>query len=206
MFGLPLHINGHIHTPAHYSYLSIFDALASAENHVHVEYKPTQESPRTIQLSLEGETFQRIDAKLRPQFRSFYDRFDAEMEKRYDFQSNQNNEQDVERLDRVAEDYQSRNMFRHGFEAKIRTVGGRQEKSGKIQVESTCDAKFGYCKTEIKMERDSLFEGERREWKLESTVQVRRLLKIVRAWSQFNAEPFFHGRKLSHSVLLLEIT
>jgi hypothetical protein len=170
--GLPFHINGHIHSPAKISYISIFDALMTSENHVHVEFKPTDETPRQVQLKLEGEAFRKFESRLRPQFNSFYDKFDEEMEKRYNFQEQEKDNQDEQNLGKVVERYESRKLYKHALEAELKTVGGRTERSAKLEVETICDDRFGYCKAQVNIRRDAMLEGEEREWKLTSTIQT----------------------------------
>lgn len=144
----------------------------TSENHVHVEFKPTDETPRQVQLKLEGEAFRKFESRLRPQFNSFYDKFDEEMEKRYNFQGQEKDNQDEQNLGKVVERYESRKLFKHALEAELKTVGGRTERSAKLEVETICDDRFGYCKAQVNVRRDAMLEGEEREWKLTSTIQT----------------------------------
>lgn len=170
-FALPTHIKGHLHIPAQNSYVSMFDALMTSENLVHIEFKPSPESPQQLMLTLDAESFKESSSKLRPQFSRFYSKFNEEMEKHHKF-AEIDNENDEEKLNKYLEKFEPRQIYEHQIRAELKSIGGRRPKSAEISLKASCDDKFGYCQTEMEIRRDPILEGENEDWKLKSKVQA----------------------------------
>jgi hypothetical protein len=168
---LPFLIKGHLHAPTRSSYISLVDALMTSENLVHLEFKPSPDTPQQLMLTLTTDFFKQTNNKLRPEFSRFYSKFDEEMEAHHKF-AEIDTENDEQKLNKYLEKFEPRQIYEHQLKAELETVGGRRSKSAGVEMRMMCDDKFGYCQTDLEIRRDPVLKGENEDWKLTSKIQT----------------------------------
>jgi len=175
-FDLPIKVSGEFHVPPQLTYEELVSIMMTTENHINVEFHPSSETPREIVLTGEGKIFESSnDRSEHRSLKSFYSKskFDNEMERDYErFYDDEDQEKHrSKKLDEYLDNYEPRKMYKHFFNAKIHTVGGRREKSAKLEVRGSTDDKLRFINAQVNIIRTPLNE-ESREWTLKTNVQA----------------------------------
>lgn len=98
-------------------------------------------------------------------------KFDDEHQRYYEFEEQDDQSQDESRLTEFLDSYEPSKMYKHQARVQIKTVGGAQEKYGKLEVEAQCDERVKHCFGKLTLRR-SPFKGEDREWEMKATAQT----------------------------------
>jgi hypothetical protein len=67
--------------------------------------------------------------------------------------------------------YKAGQMYRHALKMTAQTVGGEKESKAQMEIQSSCDAKFRFCKVNVQAERTPL-ENENNKWTLKAQAQI----------------------------------
>jgi hypothetical protein len=171
-FGMPLKIQGEVHTPHQIRYQDIVTMLMTTENHLHIEFQPEEDTPREIVLSGEGQFFQQNSESRdsHRQLKGFHSKssFDTEMDKYYEEDG-----KDESRFNKFLDDYEPSKMYKHQLLVQLKTVGGKFEKQGQIEIEASCDNQHRVVKAQLMAQRSPLpYYEESSKWTLKTEVQA----------------------------------
>jgi hypothetical protein len=171
--GMPLKVVGELHMPHRFNYEDILSTVMSTENHVHVEFTPDQETPKTIVLEGQAGFFDsESDRTQHRQLKGFHEksRFDREMDSSFD------SDDDEERgFDKFLDDYEPSKTYKHRVQLQVKTEGGSQDKKASIELEGNCDNQHRFAKALLKVKRsaiNSFDDHSSNEWELETQAQV----------------------------------
>lgn len=179
-FGMPFHIRGHFHWPARATdYKQVLQLIMATENHVHITFEPKENTPKEIILRLGGNVFQKAssgDGNHGPELDNFYSKA-SKFEKAYpddDFEESDNEDHDQrrEKLNGFLNKFQPSKRYQHSLKLSAETRGGRKEVKAQLQVKTTCDAKFKYCKLFLDVQRTPMYQNENNDWTLKSKLQI----------------------------------
>src|SRR5688572_20141867 len=166
---LPIRIVGEVHWPNRMTYEELIHLVFTSENHMQVEFQPSQESPREIVLSVAAQFFDNQQERTQHrELKQFYkkSKFDEEQDQHYESSEENSNEQ----LDKYLDEYEPKKMYKHFANLHLQTVGGRSEKSARMEIEGSCDEKLRFCKAELNIKRSPM-SGEPRDWTMKTQMQ-----------------------------------
>jgi hypothetical protein len=170
-FGMPLKVNGEVHIPHSAKYEDIVKTLMSTENHIHIEFQPTEETPNQIVLSAQGSFFQQSsEASNHRDLKGFHSksRFDDEMSQYYE-----QDEDNERKFNKFLDDFEPSKMYKHNVQIQLETVGGRNDKNAQVEIEATSDSQHRYAKVQLKAKRSPLqYFDESNQWTMKAEAQV----------------------------------
>ncbi|KAI1713929.1 lipoprotein amino terminal region domain-containing protein [Ditylenchus destructor] len=195
--GMPIRIQGHFHQPSDITdYRQLVQMAMCSENHIHIRYEPTPESPKEIILRAEPASFSKVSQRQSPKLDNFYSKtspFDSPEE---EFDQLEGHEQRRARLNTFLNKFQP-SLYKHSMKLSAETKGGRKQVKAQMTASASCDAKFKYCRMEVDAERTPMLEGENSEWTLNSKLQIlvpESVSNVQQLQQQRNAEDEKHHK------------
>jgi len=175
--GIPLRIHAHYHWPAHpLSYQQFMQMLLATENTVHIQYQPSQDSPREAVFQVNCEGFQKSSGHM-PELQSFYT---SEFEQADSSSEDNNNSEDMQldnhssrrqKLENFLGKYKPSQQYKHALKLSAKTVGGAKECQAEAEVQAHCDSRMQFCKIQVDAERSPMGE-ESQKWTAQAQAQL----------------------------------
>jgi hypothetical protein len=176
--GLPFHVKGHFYRPSKLTnYKQMVQMLMAGENQIHVEFRPNQKTPREVVLRIESSHFERTQSES-PKFDDFYSQmkldFDDELYEQ-DFENMESHKERSQKLNKyLGNQYQSGQMYKHALKMSAQCVGGQSDCKAQMEIQSTCDSRFKYCKMNLNADRTPLNDESGSKWTLRAQAQILR--------------------------------
>jgi hypothetical protein len=171
-FGMPLKVHGEVHIPQEKNYQQLVHTAMTSENHLEVVFDPTEATPRSIELTAQGQFFQPADrsSSNHRQLKNFHSksRFDNEMDQYFEEEND-----DERQFNGFLDGFEPRKLYKHNVQVQLKTEGGRHEKQAQVEIEAATDPEHRYVKAQLKAKRSPLPTlGESRPWNMETQVQA----------------------------------
>jgi len=170
--GHAFQVQGHYHEVS--SLKQILQALYTTENSIHINYVPSERTPKELTLRLIGQTFEKYSEHSRPEMESFYpSKRGFEHIYPEDFE-NMELEQDEDRRSRISsysQQYSGKNSYKHQIRLEAEAHCGPKTHKVSVELKGACDAYLKHCKLFIDAERTPM-QSESQEWKMSAKIQT----------------------------------
>uniref|UniRef100_A0A7E4VJH3 Vitellogenin domain-containing protein n=1 Tax=Panagrellus redivivus TaxID=6233 RepID=A0A7E4VJH3_PANRE len=170
-----LRVSGHLHQPNAWTYRDILAVTTTSENHVVVDFEPTRQAPKEIELTIFSKLFSRSsESSAAPSLKSFF----AKNSQHFDsiYESEDESETFADRQTALNSfldsDYKPRQTYKHSFKAVLKTKGAENDIKAEIEVTPVCDSNANMCQIEATAQRSALFADETSTWNMKSKTQV----------------------------------
>jgi len=179
-FGMPFRVRGHYHSPSSPANCKqIIQLLMSTENLLHVDFEPNESTPKEIQVTLGGNSFQKLNAQqkssYKPNLGQFYSN-SVKFEHAYpeDFEDMQldDHSQRRQKLNSFLESYQPGQMYQHQLNLRVKSTGSGKKAEAKVEMKGACDSRLKFCKGSMEIQRSPIYANERDQWQLNANIQI----------------------------------
>ncbi|CAD5207032.1 unnamed protein product [Bursaphelenchus okinawaensis] len=179
-------VSGLVHQPLDWTRpTEVLKTLLTAENHLTVDYIPSQNYEGSVNFKAHGFLFKpvKVEEAISAQLKQFSKQqrqvisidkwtggFEQEEEEEYD-------EQEQQRTDRFMSNYHKKiataGTSNKAYKHRLVLVAEAGEKKSQLELEATCDASLTACRFQAKAQRPAIrYLDESNDWKVEANVDT----------------------------------